>query len=188
MQVGTSNWTAVAAGENATYGVSNNTLYAWGDYQRTDDNISFLNNTSSPVQIGVGVSDVYTRSINLTNLYSYRYYYKMTSGIVIENATTAYGHYPLGLSYEYRSSPVQIGADSTWKQVFATGYGAYILANNGQLYRWGATPDVMLTDAAPVMTPTLTNITNTSVISGMDHPGDFGYSSSRPVYGYIQKS
>ena len=188
VQVGTNNWTAVAAGEQATFGVSNNNLYAWGYFQNTDDNIRFLGNTSSPVQIGTDVTDVYTRSTNLTNIYSYRYHYKTTSGVVIENRTVAYGHYPIGLSYIDRSSPVQIGSQSNWKQVIATGYGAYLVSTSNQLYRWGITPDILLGDITPAMSPTLINIPNATVISGMNFPSTLGFNSSNPVYGYIQKS
>ena len=188
VQVGTNNWTAVAAGEQATFGVSNNNLYAWGYFQNTDDNIRFMGSASSPVQIASGVTDIYTRSTNLTNLYSYRYHFKMTTGVGVVNRTVAYGREPVGVTYIDRSSPVQIGTDVNWKKVFATGLGAYLLTNTNQLYRWGATPDVMLADAKPVITPTLVDISNVTAIAGMNYPSIYGYNSNYPVYGYIQKS
>jgi alpha-tubulin suppressor-like RCC1 family protein len=192
VQIGTSNWLSLASGENACYAVTaSNVLFGWGQSQRLSANFTggpLSGSQSSPVQIATGVSDVYTRATNLLNLYSYRYYYRLSLGVIEEMKPLSYGINPIGLTYAFRSSMTQIGTASNWKNVVATGYGAYMQTTGGVWYKWGATPDIMLDNAIPVATPTLLAVSNVTVISGKNSPVYPEYNSAESLFGYIQKS
>ena len=192
VQIGTGNWLSLASGENACYAVTaTNVLFGWGIYNSLSANFrGLLSGTqSSPVQIATGVADVYTRATNLLNLYGYRYYYKQNLGGVVEEMNPlSYGIKPVGLTYVARSSMTQIGTASNWKQVIATGYGAYMQTTGGVWYKWGATPDLMLTDAVPVAAPTFAGTSAITVLAGKNAVVYPDYNSAESLFGYIQKT
>ena len=133
VQVGTlTNWKQVSFGTNSSACVkTDGTLWLWGDNQYGQLGLSDTTNRSSPVQVG-----------SLTN-------WKQVScsgsgtGCIKTDGTlwtwgdnTGYGKLGLGDTTS-RSSPVQVGSLTNWKQIDFSGDTALCIKTDGTLWAWG---------------------------------------------------
>jgi alpha-tubulin suppressor-like RCC1 family protein len=133
VQVGTSQWSYSNCGESAVYAIDvNSKLWAWGYgiYGGLGDGTQ--NSRSSPVQIG---NDKW-------QLVSGGHYH--AGGIKSDGSLWMWGYGNNGQlgngssgSYASRSSPVQIGALTTWQSVSAGNACTFAVKNNGTLWSWG---------------------------------------------------
>jgi len=142
------NWTltqqaqALAAG--TWTGIPQDELYAWGDGQRGQLGQNDRVNQSSPVQIaGTNWNDIDTGeyfSIATTS-----------DGKLWLWGDNGYGQ--LGLNDAHtldRSSPVQVGALTTWLTVAASNYNSYAIKTDGTLWAWGSAVQGRVGDNAEI--------------------------------------
>lgn len=131
-------WAQVALNQALTLGItSNGELWAtgYGHYGAFCDGTSGVTaKKSSPVRIG-DASDWESISIG---------YYHATLAIKTNGTLWAWsygGHYGLGLgNLDNYSSPVQVGANTDWKQVSVGKCVTHAVTDDGKLYAWGSTP------------------------------------------------
>ena len=163
-QVGAlTNWSQVACGAGHMAAVkTDGTLWTWGYnyYGELGNNTSSTNSTnwySSPVQIGalttwkqVACAAYMTFAVKTDGtLWSCGY----NRGGTLGNSVSAFVNY---------SSPVQIGALTTWKQVSAGQYHAVAIKTDGTAWSWGVNTNGQLglgdasTRSAPVQIGLLT--------------------------------
>jgi alpha-tubulin suppressor-like RCC1 family protein len=136
VQIGTlTNWAQVSAGGAFTAAVTTNgQLYAWGrntSGQIGDNTAGFGTYRSSPVQIGA-----------LTNWAQVSAGGEHTAAVKTDGTMWAWGFNNQGqlgdgTVFSPRSSPVQIGAFTTWSQVSVGGNSSVAITASGQLYAWG---------------------------------------------------
>jgi len=127
-------WTTVSGSYNNRAGIKiNNTLYVWGDNRYGQLGISEgpeINiSRSQPVQILGSWTQLY---VNTDNIF----------GIRFDNTLWGWGNNNIGQLGDgttiNRSSPVQIGSDTNWSMVVASGTGHVIaLKTTGALFAWG---------------------------------------------------
>lgn len=142
-QIGTdTNWAWVEAGRNMSFAIrTNGTLWSWG--QGFFGSLGHNNTTdvsSSPKQIGTSTDwrEVSCRYISVLAI--------KTNGTIWSWGGNNKGQNGLGTSGGYRSSPAQIGSDTTWLKT-ATGYSAgYAIKTNGTLWAWGRAPSGTIQD------------------------------------------
>ena len=135
IQVGAlSTWTQVAGGFQFQLAIqSNGTLWAWGNNRFGE---LAQNNTltySSPVQVFVATTGVWK---TIGKIFGFSQIAIQSNGTLWAWGSNSYGSLGLNTLIAY-SSPIQIGALSSWTQV-ACGY-AHTLAiqTNGTLWSWG---------------------------------------------------
>ena len=114
------------------------TLWTWGfhGYGQLGLNISGPSPTdgtrSSPCQVGTDTSwDCVDGSVNLT-------FATKTNGTLWAFGYNVGGSFGVnnGSSY-FRSSPTQVGTDTTWDRAIMTGKGRIAIKTNGTLWSWG---------------------------------------------------
>jgi len=115
---------------------SNNTLWAWGEnlYGQMGSNDRVYR--SSPVQIG---SETWSK---ITGGYATKLGIK-TNGSLWFWGADYYGSSGLNLPVNlYRSSPVQVGTETTWSDIAIDGLGGvFAIKTNGTLWTWGGGND-----------------------------------------------
>ena len=134
VQVGTSSWASVAAGDLHSVGISATTklLFAWGNNATGQLGDGTSISKSSPIQIGTSswtsVSAGLSYTLGITVSPAYKMY---TWGV---NSSGQLGD---GTSIN-KSSPVQVGT-SSWTQVSASKNNSFVLAISSAnlLYGWG---------------------------------------------------
>ena len=135
VQVGTLNtWSKISAAPDITQAIeTDGTLYSWGYNVNGELGLNDRDNRSSPVQVGVpiyGWSKITTASDGIAaikgdgTLWTWG---KGTNGLLGDNTILS------------RSSPVQIGALTTWSSVNNGGYGYNMTAikTDGTIWTWG---------------------------------------------------
>ena len=110
-----------------------NTLWSWGTNNYGQVGVNHTAEISSPTQIGA--------------LTTWKFINGATGGgggnfaINLSGELFAWGNNPsgqLGLGdKDKRSSPVQVGTDTTWSKVAATSASAFGLKTDGSLWSWG---------------------------------------------------
>ncbi len=169
VQIGAlTDWSSIAVSNESAFGIkTGGTLWSWGrnDYGQLGTNTSYLINKSSPTQIGAltnwsivssgGVNSVFAIKTDGT-LWCWG---RNLSGGLGQNDTVN------------RSSPVQIGALTTWANVSA-GTSTYAIKTDGTLWSWGQNTfgqlgagDV-ISRSSPVQVGALTNWINVNSYSG----------------------
>jgi alpha-tubulin suppressor-like RCC1 family protein len=128
VQIGTSSWTAVSAGQTHTAAIrSDGALFAWGVNSFGQLGDGTTTNKFSPVQIGtskwiaVAAGGRHTAAIKL-------------GGTLFTWGNNTYGE--LGTSTTSRSSPAQVGT-SNWKSVAADQGTTAAIRSDGALFTWG---------------------------------------------------
>ncbi|MFY7886651.1 MAG: IPT/TIG domain-containing protein [Dolichospermum sp.] len=143
-QVGSnSTWTEVAASALVFFGLkSDNTLWSWGYNLWGDCGLGDTINRSSPVQIG--------SSTNWSDIVSQ---YSGVHAIKTNGTLWSWGDNTgaiLGLNESgsgvYRSSPTQVGANTTWSKISKSGTNNSMMTmlaikTDGTLWAWGSTTD-----------------------------------------------
>jgi len=134
IQVGTdTNWKYVFGSYNTTYAIkTDNTLWHWGfDIMTRSSNL-----ITSPTQIGTD-TNWKTLAISNTNTYENVIATK-TNGTLWAWGDNVYGQLGDG-TVVTRTSPVQIGSNTDWSNVYNMRYGFISLAikTNGTLWLWG---------------------------------------------------
>ena len=133
IQIGSlTNWKQVSSGDGQTSAVkTDGTLWSWGYNIVGQLGLGNTTNRSSPVQVGqqadwslVACGDVYTLAItSVGELWSIGG--QNNSGQLGLRDTTN------------RSSPVQVGSLTNWKQVMCGGGHTVAITTSGELYSWG---------------------------------------------------
>ena len=127
-------WLSATAGAGASLAIkTDGTLWAWGYnyYGQLGDGTNV--SKSSPVQVGTLTtwSSVSTGGYTLGS----------TLAIKADGTLWAWGHNgtgQLGLGDgAWRSSPVQVGALTTWSKVYAGAYHTLAIKTDGTLWAWG---------------------------------------------------
>lgn len=167
-------------------------LFAWGQGSAVDNlgntyaGLQGTNDTvhrSSPVQVG--------RLVNwkqvAQNALSGACYGIRSDGTLWSWGYNRYGDFGIpSITYgTFRSSPIQVGTDTNWKQVIRNFDGGMALRNDGTLWWWGGHPALDLvsdTTSSPVQIATdgaglpirfrqLFSIPNSQVCFGLKHDG-----------------
>lgn len=135
LQVGTSSWSAVAAGNNHSLAVDiAGRLYAWGDNSNAQLGTLSLVNRSSPVLVS-GPAGVTWQQITAG--------YDHSLGITSQSRLYAWGLNSSGqlgiLNTITRSSPILVSGPATtsWQMISAGPYSSYGITTLGRLYAWG---------------------------------------------------
>jgi len=129
LQIGTSSWTKVGAGEYQSFAIrTDGALFAWGNNGSGALGDNTVINRLSPVQIGTSSWTQVDGSAGTTvairtdgGLFTWG---SGTNGALGSNATTA------------RSSPVQVGT-SSWTQIRGGNTTVFAIRNGGSLFAWG---------------------------------------------------
>tara|TARA_R100001015_G_C4571665_1_gene129630 strand:- start:268 stop:936 length:669 start_codon:yes stop_codon:yes gene_type:complete len=141
-QVGTdTTWSVVRGGNERTFaGKTDGTLWIWGSnqYGQLGQNQAGSYPTgawaASPKQIGTSTDwnvSVDTMACGSTNNYAIK-----TDGSLWSWGTNFSGKLGDNTTIQ-RSSPVQVGTDTTWSKVAATSGSAFGLKTDGSLWSWG---------------------------------------------------
>jgi alpha-tubulin suppressor-like RCC1 family protein len=135
VQVGTSSWTAVSAGNKHTLAIrSDAKLFSWGNNGSGElglGDYGYGTNRSSPVQVG-------TSSWTAVSAGQYHSLAIRSGGSLFAWGNNSLGELGLG-DYGYgtnRSSPVQVGT-SSWTAVSAGQYHSLAIRSGGSLFAWG---------------------------------------------------
>ena len=134
-------WSQFTGGENHSVAIkANGTLWAWG--RNSNGGILGLNDAvhrSSPVQVGTGTTWSKVSSAGANTVAS------VNLAIKTDGSMWSWGMAPdgaLGLNdVANKSSPVQIGALTTWSLASAGGYHAAAIKTDGTLWTWGRPSD-----------------------------------------------
>ena len=138
VQVGSlTTWSNIAVSMDSMVAVkSDGTLWSWGrnNYGQLGQNISTLINVSSPTQIGALTN--WSRKISGSQ--GATFYHAIKS----DGTLWAWGQNDQGYlgngNASAQSSPVQIGALTTWVQVSSGGYHGGAIKSDGTLWTWGS--------------------------------------------------
>ncbi len=109
------------------------TLWGWGGNPWGNLGDNSIINRSSPVQIG---TETWTKVVSVRAFTSIGLRTNGTLWSWGYNARRQFGQTGTGAS-SLRSSPVQIGTDTDWKDFSLTGEQAVAIKNNGTLWVWG---------------------------------------------------
>jgi alpha-tubulin suppressor-like RCC1 family protein len=132
VQVGSdTNWLKMAGANSGTLGLKNNgTLWAWGNRLTTGQNN--LVYVSSPVQVGA-LTDWSDVSVGTNFVVAIR-----SQGTMWSWGVNDFGQQGRNIATETNtSSPVQIGALTTWKSVSAGSRHCGAIKTDGALWLWG---------------------------------------------------
>ena len=152
MQVGAlTTWYQIAAGTHFTIATkTDGTLWSWGNGLNGRLGVNSTVTHSSPVQVGalttwyqIAVGDQFALATK-------------TDGTLWSWGTNAAGQLGLGdAAGTNRSSPVQVGALTTWSKVAAGGYHSVATKTDGTLWIWGrnATGQLGLNDTINTSSP-----------------------------------
>ena len=169
-------WQSISAGTNHSAGVfiggvggTQRSLYVWGGYQGLGLNARLVYR-SSPVTVGNPGNDWYTTLSNVACGFN------VTAVTTTDGQLWTWGANPYGILGQnnqiYRSSPVQVGATSTWLNVSMC--SSYTISSmlatktNGTLWAWGynaghlGTNDT-ITRSSPTQVGSATNWNNISI-------------------------
>jgi alpha-tubulin suppressor-like RCC1 family protein len=136
VQIGSlSNWSNVSAGGNFNVAVkTNGTMWSWG-YNGTYGQLGLGNTTSysSPKQIGSLTNWSQVKSASVHSLAI------KTDGTLWAWGSNYFGQLGIGTSgpYAHKSSPVQVGALTTWSKIAAGGSFSLGITTDGKLWAWG---------------------------------------------------
>ena len=142
-------------------------LWSWGNNSSGQLGLGNTTNRSSPVQIGA-----LTTWLNISA--GYHGLSTKTDGTMWSWGNNAYGQLGLGNSGggTNRSSPVQIGALTTWLNVSAGRYHSMVITTDGYLWAWGNNGYGRLglgnttQQSSPIQVGSLTNWSSVSAGSG----------------------
>src|SRR3989344_376578 len=176
VQVGAlATWTAAVGGDSHSMAIkSDGTLWAWGNNANGGLGLGDVANRSSPVQVG---TDTTWTSVRLGG-------YQNSFAIKSNGTLWAWGRNTspfadkrgaLGLGdIINRSSPVQVGASTNWKEISTGRVQALAIQSDGTLWSWGGENQYgqlglgdRVSRSSPVQVGALT--TWTSVASGKYH-------------------
>ena len=186
-QVGTdTTWSEVNLNTCSLALKTNGTMWAWG-YNEDNSGILAQNDQttrSSPIQIGSG-TDWASIAGNGSN---YTKFAIKTNGTLWVWGRNNYGQLGVndsggGGSNNARSSPIQVGTDTTWWQVRSAVNGVYAIKTNGTLWAWGYNGGALgLNDQAqrssPTQVGTATHWKTTKYGFGQSNKSFFGLVSS----------
>lgn len=159
VQVGSlTSWHQISAGQKHTASVkADGTLWAWGFGQGGRLGTGNVISRSSPVQVGA-LSNWYQVSAGRHTAAI------KTDGTLWTWGSNDYGQLGLNISYiQYRSSPVQVGALTTWALVSASSSHTAAVKTDGTLWTWGRGTNGrlgtgnILNRSSPVQVGALTN-------------------------------
>jgi alpha-tubulin suppressor-like RCC1 family protein len=142
VQIGTdTDWRTVNMGSGATRNSvmaikTNGTLWAWGSDSYGNLGLSSIITRSSPVQVG---TDTNWSTISHEASGQYATLAVKTNGTLWAWGSNANGGLAVGNNTltNRRSSPVQLGALTTWKNAQCGDRASYAITTNGQLWAWG---------------------------------------------------
>ena len=126
-------WALVSGGRYCTAAIkTNGTLWIWGNNEIIVERV----NRSSPVQVGATTnwSKVAAGDVSI--------YAIKTDGTLWSWGQNSYGNLGLNAAGNYarRSSPTQIGTDTTWSEISAGRFSVSAIKTNGTLWTWGTNP------------------------------------------------
>lgn len=132
VQLGSDTWTSISAGRFHFAGVkTNGTLWTWGRNNVGQLGHNDIVDRSSPVQVGTDTTWSKVAYSQYENVIALK-----TDGTLWSWGYNAY--YNLGLGDQInRSSPVQIGTDTNWANVFAGVWGGIAIKTTGTAWGWG---------------------------------------------------
>ena len=134
VKVGTeSNWKAISAGASHSLALKNDgSLWAWGanSYGQLGNDTKV--NSSEPVRIGTGT----WKAISAGGWYTLALKSDGSLWAWGDNETGQLGIGSNSLK-DFRSTPVQVGADTNWSAISAGNAHALALKSNGSLWTWG---------------------------------------------------
>jgi alpha-tubulin suppressor-like RCC1 family protein len=135
---GGTTWTQIAMGDGAGYGIkTDGTLWSWGDgsYGELGNNNSKDTTTpflvSSPIQTVAGGTSWSKVSASRYNVGAIK-----TDGTLWVWGGNNYGQLGIGTSSGNKSSPVQLGSNTTWKYI-SIGFVNGGIKTDGTLWMWG---------------------------------------------------
>jgi len=143
VQVGSlTSWTNIAAGENFSLGISDGRLFSWGNgYAGTRANgLGGVNSVNSPVQVGALTTwtDVTASTPRTTS--TGRTAHGIAGGALFGWGVNASGQIGDNTTIA-RSSPVQVGALTTWASAFQSPFNCFAIKTDGTAWAWGANSD-----------------------------------------------
>ena len=125
-------WANISAGGATSFAIkTDGTLWAWGNGSDGRLGLNDTNNRSSPVQVGA-----LTAWANVAAGIDFTVAIK-TDGTMWSWGRNNIAQLGLNDTYNNRSSPVQIGALTTWANVAAGGQFAVAIKTDGTLWAWG---------------------------------------------------
>mgnify|MGYP006268195753 CR=1 FL=1 len=165
-QVGSlTTWSKISAGRLVTMAIkTDGTLWGWGYNGNGQLGVSNLNAYSSPIQIG---TDYNWKEVNCQG-YDYSTFAIKNDGTLWAWGGNTYGELGLG-NITHRSSPVQVGSLTNWKQI-SSDISTAAVKTDGTLWTWGHNLNgaLGLKDSAhrssPVQVGSLTNWKQASAI------------------------
>jgi len=136
-QIGSgTNWSTVEAGNVSLAIKTDGSLWSWGGNGALLG-YTAASNVSSPTQIG-----------SLTNWSKISSSHGHVLAIKTDGTLWAWGissagelGYLVPVTFDFESSPVQVGSLTSWKQVSATDYTAAAIKTDGTLWTWGHNED-----------------------------------------------
>ena len=143
--------------QQTTAGPTTGPLFQWGSNSLGQLGDSTFTSGSSPVQVGTSSWSALATGDNFTAAIK-------TDGTLWTWGSNDYGQLGLNISYtQYRSSPVQVGALTTWALVSASSSHTAAVKTDGTLWTWGRGTNGrlgtgnILNRSSPVQVGALTN-------------------------------
>jgi alpha-tubulin suppressor-like RCC1 family protein len=136
-------WKEISAGSSHSLSIKNDgTLWAWGgnsgNFQSGVLGINSVVNQSSPTQVGILTN---WKQVNAGAYNSFSVKNDGTLWTWGRGAVSIFGGL-LGLNdNSLRSSPVQIGISTDWKEVSVRSLHTHVIKDNGSLWSWGVNTD-----------------------------------------------
>jgi hypothetical protein len=130
---------SVAQNDETTLFVKNNgTLWSWGYNGNGAFGVLGLNDQvyrSSPTQVGLGTT---WSKVSIGNNFSRRSVIAIkTDGTLWAWGDNQYGQLGINSQGTHRSSPTQVGSDTTWSKILSGGCNMLAIKTNGTLWAWG---------------------------------------------------